>query len=229
MPRDPRAILFDLDDTLHPRRRFLMSGLRAAAGHLAVTLAVDRAAALAVLRGAVRQSPGRELQHLQQALGLSPAVVPALVTVIREHAPAIRLARTSLDTLAELRPAWRLAVVTNGRADVQARKVAALGLDRLVDAVVYATADGQPGKPSPRPFLEACDRLTVDPSRAVFVGDDLSADIQGAAAVGMKTIWLAPRHRRGGDPHADITVHALADVPAAARRLLPTWWSPYAA
>jgi putative hydrolase of the HAD superfamily len=229
MPREPRAILFDLDDTLHPRRRFVMSGLRAVAGHLATTGGVDRAAALGVLRQAVRQSPGRELQHLQRALSLAPEVVPGLVDVIRTHVPAIRLTRTSLDTLAELRTAWRLAVVTNGLADVQARKVAALGLDRLVEAVVYATADGQPGKPSPRPFLEACRRLAVDPARAVFVGDDLSADIAGAAAVGLKTIWLAPRHRRGGDPHADITVHALADVPAAARRLLPTWWSPYAA
>lgn len=229
MPRDPRAILFDLDDTLHPRRRFVMSGLRAVAAHVAATFAVDRAAALGLLRAAVRQSPGRELQHLQQAFGLAPEVVPALVTVIREHVPAIRLARASRETLAELRPAWRLAVVTNGLADVQARKVAALGLEALVDAVVYATADGRPGKPSPRPFLDACGRLAVEPARTVFVGDDLSADIEGAAAVGMKTIWLAPRQRRGGDPHADITVHAVADVPAAARRLLPTWWSPYAA
>lgn len=229
MPREPRAILFDLDDTLHPRRRFVVSGLRAAAGHVAAAYSVDRAAAIGILKGAVRQSPGRELQHLQQALGLPPEVVPALVTVIREHLPAIRLARAALATLAELRPAWRLAVVTNGLADVQARKVTALGLEPLIDAVVYATADGAPGKPSPRPFLEACRRLAVDPGRAVFVGDDLTADIEGAAAVGMKTIWLAPRHRRGGDPHADITVHSLADVPAAARRLLPTWWSPYAA
>jgi putative hydrolase of the HAD superfamily len=229
MPREPRAILFDLDDTLHLRRRFVMSGLRAAAGHVATTFAVDRTAALGVLRVAVRHAPGRELQHLQRAFALAPEVVPALVTVIREHVPAIRLARASREALAELRPAWRLAVVTNGLADVQARKVAALGLESLVDTIVYATADGHPGKPSPRPFLDACRRLAVDPARAVFVGDDLSADIAGAAAVGMKTIWLAPRHRRGSDPRADIIVHALADVPAAARRLLPTWWSPYAA
>jgi putative hydrolase of the HAD superfamily len=230
MLREPRAVLFDLDDTLHPRRHFVLSGLRAVAAHVAKGCSVEHSRAVGILARAVRCAPGRELQQLQVTLGLPAEVVPALVSVIRQHAPAIRLTRTALDTLEYLRQAWRLGVVTNGIAEVQARKVAALGLERLVDTIVYATADGQPGKPAAQPFLEACLRLAVQPSRAVYVGDDLAADIGGASAVGMKTIWLAPRRLRGaGGPHADITVHALADVPAAARRLLPSWWSPHAA
>jgi putative hydrolase of the HAD superfamily len=230
MPREPRAVLFDLDDTLHRRRRFVLSGLRAVAAHVVATFAMDQSVVTGALRHAVRRSPGRELQYLQQALGLPADVVPSLVRVVREHLPAIHLTRAAFETLDELRPAWRLAIVTNGIAEVQARKVGALGLDRLVDTIVYATADGAPGKPSPRPFIDACQRLAVDPARAVFVGDDLTADIAGAAAVGTKTIWLAPRHRPGSvAAQADITVRALTEVPAAARRLLSTRWSPYAA
>ena len=37
------------------------------------------------------------------------------------------------------------------------------------------------------------------------------------------------RAKIDASPDADITVHALDDVPAAARRLLPSRWSPYAA
>ena len=230
MLREPRAVLFDLDDTLHARRRFVMSGLRAAAEYVATEFAVEPAQAVGILARAVRHDAGHELQRLQAALGLPADVVATLVTLVRQHTPAIRLTREALETLAGLRRAWRLGVVTNGLADVQARKVAALGLEPLVDTIVYATADGQPGKPAAGPFLDACRRLAVEPSRAVFVGDDLVADVEGASAVGMKTIWLAPRRLRGaGGPHADITVHALADVPSAARRLLPSWWSPYAA
>jgi HAD superfamily hydrolase (TIGR01509 family) len=230
MPPEPRALFFDLDDTLHPRRRFVTSGLRAVAAHVAQTCGVPVSAATAILARAVRRQPGRELQALTAALGLPADRVGALLDVVRSHPPAIQLSRATRDALLRLRAAWRLGVVTNGLADVQARKVAALGLASLVETVVYATADGQPGKPAAAPFLEACARLAVPPSRAVFVGDDLAADIEGAAAVGMKTIWLAPRRQRGGGgPHADITVHTIADVPAAARRLLPSWWRPHAA
>lgn len=230
MQRDPRAVLFDLDDTLHARRRFVVSGLRAAADYLANEFAVEPGQAVGILARAMRHDPGHELQRLQAAFDLPADVVATLVTVVRQHAPAIRLTRAARQTLTALRRAWRLGVVTNGLADVQARKVAALGLERLVDTIVYATADGQAGKPAARPFLDACRRLEVEPSRAIFVGDDLAADVEGASAVGLKTIWLAPRRLRGaGGPHADITVHALTDVPSAARRLLPSWWSPYAA
>lgn len=230
MPRESRAVLFDLDDTLHPRRRFVQSGLRAVATHVAATFDVESRQAAAILAQARRRAPGRELQCLQDELGLPADIVPALVAVLREHVPAIRLSRTAREVLTQLRQGWRLGIVTNGISDVQARKVAALGLAPLVDTIVYATADGSPGKPAAAPFLDACTRLAVDPARAVFVGDDLSADVEGASAAGLKTIWLAPPRLRGaGGPHADITVHQLAHVPSAARRLLPFWWSPYAA
>ncbi|MGD9905839.1 MAG: HAD family hydrolase [Vicinamibacterales bacterium] len=230
MLREPRALLFDLDDTLHPRRRFVISGLRAVAAHAAARHGIATSAAAGVLARALRHRPGHELQALQEALALPPEVITTWIGVLRAHVPALRLSAATRDVLTRLRADWRLGLVTNGLADVQARKVAALDLPALVEAIVYATADGRPGKPAAAPFLEACTRLAVTPARTVFVGDDLAADIAGAAAVGMKTIWLAPPDRRGaGGPYADITVHTIADVPAAARRLLPSWWSPYAA
>jgi putative hydrolase of the HAD superfamily len=230
MPTEPRAVVFDLDDTLHPRRRYVVSGLRAVAAHVAAVHGVDRARAAALLARGYRVARGRELQHLQQTLGLPAAELPGWLEVFRAHRPRLRLPRPAAAVLAQLRLDWRLGVVTNGLAEVQARKVAALDLATLVDVVVFATADDRPGKPEPWAFRDVCARLDVAPDRAVFVGDDVVADIAGAAAVGMKTIWLAPPERRGsGGVHADITVHSLADVPAAARRLLPSWWRPHAA
>jgi FMN phosphatase YigB (HAD superfamily) len=43
-------------------------------------------------------------------------------------------------------------------------------------------------KPDPEIFLRACSELGVAPGAALHVGDDLVADVQGAAAVGMKTV-----------------------------------------
>lgn len=42
-------------------------------------------------------------------------------------------------------------------------------------------------KPDRRIYLNACQRLDVDPTRAVFVDDKL-ANVEGAGAVGMQAI-----------------------------------------
>jgi putative hydrolase of the HAD superfamily len=83
-------------------------------------------------------------------------------------------------------------VVTNGLREVQARKVAALNLEGLVDAVVYAHDYGSgAGKPDREPFLEALGRLDVPADKTVFVGDDDYCDIFGASRVGMHTVLAA--------------------------------------
>jgi putative hydrolase of the HAD superfamily len=113
--------------------------------------------------------------------------------------------------------------LTNGIPSVQARKVAVLGLDRLVDAVVCAAdcGDGR-GKPAADGFVEILVRLGTAPDRAVFVGDDPYADVTGAAQVGMKTIHvLRPRSAHAVQVPADAAVRSLTAVPAAAAVLVP--------
>jgi putative hydrolase of the HAD superfamily len=223
MPREPKAVIFDLDDTLYPVRRFVHSGFAAVAGHLEDMWRVDRREALGVLARASRgESHGRELQACVAHFGLSLTILPALVQVIRSHAPALRLPRTSMFALRALRPNWHLAVVTNGLPDLQARKVDALGLRDLVDAVVYANAVGSgAGKPEREPFLVAARRLGVAPDRAIVVGDDARCDIFGAGQVGMKTVHVT-RHSRTHVPAcgADSTITTLAVLPAVAERLV---------
>ena len=50
MPRDTRAVLFDLDDTLYPQRRFILSGFAVVANHGAASATASiRAGHLPVL------------------------------------------------------------------------------------------------------------------------------------------------------------------------------------
>jgi len=221
---EPCAVVFDLDDTLYPRRRFVLSGFVAVAAHVDRVWGVDRRLAFAVLSRACRTAPGCELQVLTDRFGLPAWLVPQLVEVIRAHEPRLRLPRASLHTLAALRDAWRLGIVTNGPPDIQARKVRALGLEPLVDAVVYAHAVGQGlGKPDRVPFMEAARRLRVRPARVVFVGDDPVADITGARAAGMRAVHLRRRpsqRHEGVDVGADVAIDAIEEVPAAAMELL---------
>jgi putative hydrolase of the HAD superfamily len=225
MRHEPRAILFDLDDTLYPLRRFVRSGFRAVAAHLAATRRLDQDAVLRALDDAACQGlDGRELQFLAARFHLPPEDVPALVDVIRRHPPTIRLPRESSSTLQLLRHTWLLGVVTNGIPEIQRRKIDALGLQPLLDAVVFATEHGSgAGKPERAAFDEAVRRLDVVRARTVFVGDDEACDMRGAAEAGLHTIFIG---RRPGDTavrrseYAEATVASIAEVPAAATRLI---------
>lgn len=230
---ETRALLFDLDDTLYPLARFVMSGFAAVADTVNAQWQVPRATALETLVSASNAARGRELQVLADRHGLPAEAVAQLVDVIRLHVPDLRLPDLSAGVLGALRAGWRLGIVTNGRPDIQARKVRALGLHRYVDAVIYASNHGSgAGKPEPASFHEACRQLDVPAARTVFVGDDPDCDIAGAHGVGMKTIWLparvAPSGARAADL-ADVIVASLADVPAAATRLLVPEWRAHVA
>jgi FMN phosphatase YigB (HAD superfamily) len=85
---------------------------------------------------------------------------------------------------------------------------------------VFAQEHAPDGKPAHVCFATALGRLDVAASRAVFVGDHPDKDISGAAAAGLRPIWMAGR-RSGPVPVAAAAVAAtLAEVPGLVARLL---------
>ncbi len=218
-----RAIVFDLDDTLYRERRFALGGYGAVAALVEQQFGVRRRQGFATLARALRR--GHRAQAFQQfctRYGLPPCCIPTWVDAYRRHAPRLRLPQATRDVLGALRPAWRSAILTNGLRDVQAAKVRALGVDALVDVVLFAD-DFDGGKPSAAPFLEVLARLGTDPATTVFVGNDPVLDIAGACRVGLRTILLdrTGRLQRGRDATAaDLVVASIRDVPAAAASLL---------
>ena len=64
------------------------------------------------------------------------------------------------------------------------------GVSHLVDEVVLSYEVGLI-KPDPKIFLTACERLRVDPSEVLMVGDSEEAD-GGAAAVGARVAIVEP-------------------------------------
>ena len=97
MSRNVRAIIFDLDDTLYPLRRFVRSGFVAVAGELERAYGIDSRKALNVMTAAMRgETRGRELQACIDRFRLPQAIVGDLVNIIRLHQPAIRLPRVCI-------------------------------------------------------------------------------------------------------------------------------------
>ena len=80
-------------------------------------------------------------------------------------------------------------MVTNGAATWQRAKLDLHDLERYFDCIAIEGELGF-GKPDPRIFRHALDRLEVSPGAAWMVGDNLEFDIAGAQAVGMLSAWV---------------------------------------
>jgi putative hydrolase of the HAD superfamily len=220
---EPRAVVFDIDDTLYPYRRFALSGFRAVAGFLATHHGVDRRRAFRVLRTSMRDgNRGRELQACLAELALPDSLLRPLLHVFEHHDPDIRLPRAACRTLETLRrEGWKLGVLTNGPAARQARRARALDLHRLTDAVLYAECHGDlGGKPDPEAFRAVVRALDTPAEHVVFVGDDEVCDVQGSARAGMQSLRAAVWRPVKGPTVARAVLQRLCDLPGLAADLL---------
>ena len=97
------------------------------------------------------------------------------------------------DLLAHLRARnYNIGVLSNGFTDIQHRKLANTGLDRMVDLMVLSDDIGV-NKPDPRLYRHAMERSGItDPGHHTMIGDNLTTDIAGALASGWRAIHLDP-------------------------------------
>lgn len=83
-----------------------------------------------------------------------------------------------------------IGLITNNESAHQRRKIAATGLEPLIDEAIISGEVGV-AKPDPAIFDVACQRLQVDAAEAVHVGDRLFDDVHGALQAGLAAVWLA--------------------------------------
>ena len=186
-----QAIIFDLDDTLYDEIDYMRSGFQEVCRELERRGVRDALASTDFLERAHRQDRSDVLQQLAQQLEFPIEWIPALAQHMREHEPRIRLPEETVRVLSSLRRNFRLGCVTDGWLAVQQRKANALGVELHLDSIVFSDEFGRSAwKPHPRPFLECCARLKVEPTHALFVGDNPERDLVGAKNAGMRAIRI---------------------------------------
>jgi putative hydrolase of the HAD superfamily len=85
------------------------------------------------------------------------------------------------------------------------------GIDDLLDARVY-TSDLEHVKPHAEAFRALLSQLHVQPESAVFVGDRLWDDVNGAQQLGMRTIWIRNSEVPAYDVEPDAAVDELGEI-----------------
>jgi putative hydrolase of the HAD superfamily len=205
----PKAVLFDLDDTLWPiapvilqAEETLFAWLRTHAPRVARQFTIDS------LRQARLELLARQPEFQLDLGKLRHAGLVAAFETAGEDAAKVELAMAQffaarnavvpfddvLPGLLRLKGRVLVGSITNGNADLQT-----IGLARHFEASVAAPQLGV-AKPDPAIFLEGCRLLDVAPHEAVYVGDDVLLDVQGAQRAGMRGVWM---NRNGSNKHVE--------------------------
>lgn len=194
-----RAILFDLDDTLWPigpviaqAEITLHAWLATHAPKVAQQFSIDllRQQRLVLLAqhpayqcdlGALRRAG---LRAAFEAAGEDSAKVGAAMDHFFAARNAVTLYDDVLPALVRLNARMLVGSISNGNADLHA-----IGLAQHFKVSLAASQVGC-AKPDPAIFHAACQALGVAPHEAVYVGDDLLLDVDGAQRAGLRAVWL---------------------------------------
>jgi putative hydrolase of the HAD superfamily len=137
------------------------------------------------------------LQSLGYNFDVSSEIVAgATLAFCEEFMNYVRIDENAKEALAKLHGKYKLGIVSNfAIPECVLRLLEKHGLNVFFDAVVVSGAVNK-RKPSPEIFQKALEKLVVDASETVFVGDTVDADIQGAKNLGMKTIFIERRSQK---------------------------------
>lgn len=87
-----------------------------------------------------------------------------------------------------------------------------------IDEPLFSCAEGLI-KPDPDFYLRACERLSVEPTTCVYVGDGGSHELTGAIRVGMRAVLIRTPNDRVASDHSDRgswkgeAIDALCEIP----------------
>lgn len=188
-----RAVLFDLDDTLHDKsatlkdvaeRQFLTGALE--------SQGIDRSS----WRSAFLELNNMRIEKIEvyARLGRRFALAKDLERKLLDDFDHNlgSFAKPYVGTLELLKTCklhgLKIGIVTNGRDQFQRSKIKGLGISTFVDSVVTSGGFGVK-KPDHSIFLECLYQLSVSPQQVAFVGDDFDADMIPTNALGLQAIW----------------------------------------
>lgn len=154
---------------------------------------------LKILREWVPYFRQQSWNNALSACGINnPALAKSLAEAfVRNRRKRQFLFPDTIPCLDELSKEFSLALLTNGMSELQRKKINAAGIGRYFKEILIAGEIGF-GKPDIRIFQLTLARLNLQPEQAWMIGDNLKRDMQGAKALGIKTVWLN-RDQKAGD------------------------------
>ena len=207
-----KAVIFDLDDTLYEHAQFVRGAYRDVARVFAEETGLSAAMFVSEAWPQYERHGSRDNRIFSRVLekhGVYSRMLEAmLVAAYRAHNPSLRLYPGVMKGFQDLRAnGLRIALLADGRPEVQHRKMHALGLWDAFDATVITGELGMSfAKPNPGGFNTVLKKLKLQAREAVMIGDDPLTDVAGAHGAGMPVLRvLQGEYRSEGNSSATVT------------------------
>ncbi|GMQ64687.1 HAD family hydrolase [Vallitalea maricola] len=116
-------------------------------------------------------------------------IIPIVDTFSEKRLKALRFFPKAQETLEILmKNGIKLALITNGEAEIQRYKIERFGLEKYFDIILIETEVGY-GKPDIRIYKTVMDYMNVMPNDTWSIGDNLIWDVQAPQELGIYSIW----------------------------------------
>lgn len=187
LPRNPMAVIFDMDgllvDTEIMHREAMMAAIEASGHNMSVSMYMGT---IGMPSDAARDTLVR---HYGSGIDID-AVWADASERFHDMTLSCKYMKTGVEELLDALDAigMRRAIATSSRHQAVDRHLSAHGLDGRFDAVV-AHGDYTRGKPNPDPFLKAAELLDVAPAFCLALEDSHNG-VRAASEAGMMTIMI---------------------------------------
>jgi len=230
----PRAIFFDLDDTILALNKSVNKCWQIVCKSFASQVDLGPEKLLAAIdktrtwywgdpdrhrEGRLKlYAARREMVNLAlQSLGINDttaadSLADAYGVEMEKHMVPFPGARETLEHLK--RGKVLLALLTNGASEIQRRKIDRFNLAPFFNIILVEEEMGF-GKPDERVFLKALHHFGLSPDQAWMVGDDLERDIDGAQKAGIFSWWVDSKDgfsSRASEIKPDRTIKAIREL-----------------
>lgn len=203
-----KAIFFDIDDTFYSTSEFAARARRNSVEAMLKTgLSLPRAMVVKELKEVINEFTSNYEHHYDKLLlrvprrcyqGINPAILVASA-VVAYHETKFRELKPYSDVSKVLKVLSKTnlirGIITSGLEIKQAEKLIRLKLYHLLTpGAIFISDQIGINKPNIKFYRRACSELNIQPTEAMYVGDNPLTDVDPPNRIGMITV----RHKRSG-------------------------------
>ena len=147
------------------------------------------------------------LQHFAIQLGVDPPdEIEALQAKLDQKVQSVRLFDDTLSALQDVKSSGLKTALISNLASPYKPPFFELGLDQLIDEVVFSCDCGY-AKPQEEIYRLSLQQLDLSPDQAVMVGDSYDCDVVGPEAIGIKALHLVRNEFKSTAINSISTLH----------------------
>lgn len=198
-----KVIIFDLDDTLILEKDYVKSGFSVVAKKLSGKVSKKVLEIFNDMMVLFEEDSNLLFNRLLDSYNInySKEDILKFIEIYRNHKPNINLLPDAKEILEYLyKNGYRMGMITDGYAITQRRKLETLDIEKKFEHIVVTDELGREfWKPSEVPYKLMKEKMGVEYSQMVYIGDNPTKDFISANKLGILTVQILTEGRVRGD------------------------------